>query len=106
LRKDVFNLRHPPDDGLPDELVNVIEGEASEEDRLRSKTSQGKPLHAVQVAREVSRQIGSMELFHVQYEIQTQLATATTLPKLLDIIVGLVYELTRFHRVMVYQFDE
>jgi hypothetical protein len=106
LKKDVFNPRHPPEDGLPDEPVNVIEGEASEEDRLRSKTSQSKPLHAVQVAREASRQIGSMELFHVLCEIQTQLAAATILPELLDIIVGLVYELTSFHRVMVYQFDE
>jgi hypothetical protein len=106
LKRDVFNPRHPPEDGLPDEPVNAIEGEASEEDRLRSKTSQSKPLHAVQVAREASRQIDSMELFHVLCEIQTQLASAATLPELLDITVGLVYELTSFHRVMVYQFDE
>ncbi|KAF4618362.1 hypothetical protein G7Y89_g14941 [Cudoniella acicularis] len=36
----------------------------------------------------------------------TKLASATTLSAWLDITAGLVYELTGFHRVMVYQFDE
>jgi hypothetical protein len=106
LKKDVFNPRHPPEDGLPEHPVQVIDSQATEEERLLSTKSKSKPLHAVQVARETSRQIGSMELFHVLCEIQNQLAAAVTLPEIMDIIVGLVYELTSFHRVMVYQFDE
>jgi hypothetical protein len=106
LKKDVFNPRHPPEDGLPEQPIQVIDSQATEEERLLSITSKSKPLHAVQVARETSRQIGSMELFHVLCEIQNQLAAATALSQIMDIIVGLVYELTSFHRVMVYQFDE
>jgi hypothetical protein len=106
LMKDIFNPRHPPDDGFPERPVEVVETQASEEERKLSTTSCSKPLHAVQVARETERQIGSMELFHVLCEIQNQLAAQTSLQALLDVIVGLVYELTSFHRVMVYQFDE
>lgn len=47
-----------------------------------------------------------MDLFQILSEIQIQLETTTELSELLDKIVGLVYELTGFHRVMVYQFDE
>ncbi len=90
LKKDVFNPRHPPEDGLPaNGPIRIIDNEAPEEERLMSTISQSKPLHAVQVARETSRQIGSMELFHVLCEIQNQLGAAESLPSLLDIIVGL-----------------
>lgn len=106
LKKDIFNPQHPPEDGLPDKPIQVTDNEPSEEEWKLSTTSKSKPLHAVQVARETGRQIGAMELFHVLCEIQTQLAAAESLPGLLDIIVGLVYELTSFHRAMVYQFDE
>jgi light-regulated signal transduction histidine kinase (bacteriophytochrome) len=107
LKKDVFNPRHPPDEGLPSGgPIHIIENEALEAERKLSTTSRSTPLHAVQVARETSRQLGSMELFHVLCEIQNQLTAADSLPSLLDIIVGLVYELTSYHRVMVYQFDE
>jgi hypothetical protein len=105
-KKDVFNPRHPPEDGLPEHPVQIIDSQVSEEEKLLSTKSKSKPLHAVQVAREASRQIGSMELFHVLCEIQNQLAAAVSLPEIMEIIVGLVYELTSFHRVMVYQFDE
>jgi hypothetical protein len=47
-----------------------------------------------------------MDLFQNQSEIQTQLSKATGLKVLLDIMVGLVYDLTDFYRVMVYRFDE
>jgi hypothetical protein len=79
----------------------VIDGRPTERDRLLSTTNRSKPLRAVQIARESSRQVGSMELFQVLCEIQEQLALATDLQSLLDIIVGLVHELTGFHRVMV-----
>lgn len=106
LKRDIFNPRHPPDTGLPTEPVQVTDNQPSEEEMRLSTTSMNKPLRAVQVAREAGRQMGSMELFHVLCEVQDQLASATTLPELLDIVVGLVYELTSFHRAMLYQFDE
>lgn len=106
LKRDIFNPRHPPEDGLPAEPVQVTDNEPSEEEMRLSTTAMHKPLCAVQVARETGRQMGSMDLFHVLCEVQDQLSSATTLPELLDTVVGLVYELTSFHRAMLYQFDE
>ena len=106
LQQDPFNPNHPLDDGLPDEPVRITNNNPTEADRLLSTTIKSKTLHAVRVARETRQHVGSMELFHVHDEIQSQLNNATSLQEMLDIVVGLVYELTSFHRVMVYQFDE
>lgn len=62
----------------------------------------------MQVRRETSQQLPGRfdELFHVLYEIQNQLVAAEFIPSLLDIIVGPFYELSSYHRVMVYKLDE
>jgi len=106
LKQDVFNPIHPPEEGLPDEPVRIIQSRATEAELQLSTMSKSRPLHTVRVARQSGRCLDSMELFHVLCEIQAQLATATTMQSLFDIMVGMVYELTSFHRVMVYQFDE
>ncbi|CZR59465.1 related to phytochrome [Phialocephala subalpina] len=103
----IFGPDHPPDDGLPNVPVQVVDHQApSEAARHLSSTSQSQPLHTVDLARKTTRLVGSMDLFHILSEMQVQMSTATTLSELLDIIVGMVYELTGFHRVMIYQFDE
>lgn len=105
LEQDVFNPTSPPC-FLPDKTVQVIQHQATLAERLLSMTIRSQPLHALQIARQSSRPLASMDLFQILSEIQTQLGSTTELPELLDKIVGLVYELTGFHRVMVYQFDE
>ncbi|KAK0744708.1 hypothetical protein B0T21DRAFT_429410 [Apiosordaria backusii] len=47
----------------------------------------------------------SIEVVNVATKIQKQFSDATSVPKLLDSIVGVVKELSRFSRVMVYEFD-
>lgn len=106
LERDVFNPTYPSDDGLPDEPVQITDNSATEEDLLKSTTSRSKPLYAVGIARERNRTLGSLELFQVLSEIQQQLGNTSVLSELLDSIVGIVRELTGFHRIMVYQFDE
>jgi hypothetical protein len=81
----------PADEGLAaGGPIRIIDNEVPGAERKLSTISKSAPLHTVQVAREISRQLGSMELFHVLCEIQNQLAAAESLPSLLDIIVGLV----------------
>lgn len=46
-----------------------------------------------------------MQVFDIMSQVQDQLAAATNLDRFLKILVGIVKELTGFHRVMVYQFD-
>lgn len=47
-----------------------------------------------------------MEVSKIISQVQEQLAAQTTLQDLLDVLVGLVQDLTGFHRTMAYQFDQ
>ena len=99
LERDAFNPTSPPNDVLPGGPVTVGHHEVDESQRLLSTTSRSKPVRALEVARKSSRQLGPMDLFQILSEIQDQLGAAKSLTDLLDIIVGLVHELTGFHRV-------
>jgi light-regulated signal transduction histidine kinase (bacteriophytochrome) len=47
-----------------------------------------------------------MDVFAVLGQINEQLGSATDLEQFLKICVGVVQDLCRFHRVLLYQFDE
>lgn len=64
------------------------------------------PLRAIQLARRRQKKsLGSMEIFNAMTQAQEQLSAAKTVQSVLDIVVGIIAELTGFHRVMVYRFD-
>jgi len=50
--------------------------------------------------------IGMMDIFAVIAQINEQLGAAPDLESFLEVVVGVVKDLTQFHRVMVYRFDE
>ncbi|KAG7088619.1 hypothetical protein E1B28_012592 [Marasmius oreades] len=50
--------------------------------------------------------VGMMDVFAVMAQINEQLGTAPDLDTFLKIVVGLIKDLTQFHRVLAYQFDE
>ena len=50
--------------------------------------------------------VGMMDIFAVMSQINEQLGAASDLDTFLKVLVGLVKDLTQFHRVLVYQFDE
>ena len=50
--------------------------------------------------------VGMMDVFAVISQINEQLSAAPDLDTVLKVIVGLIKDLTQFHRVLVYQFDE
>ncbi|ESK91233.1 phytochrome-like protein [Moniliophthora roreri MCA 2997] len=50
--------------------------------------------------------VGMMDVFAVIAQINDQLGAAPDLDTFLKIVVGLIKDLTQFHRVLVYQFDE
>lgn len=52
-----------------------------------------------------SNGIGSMGIFTVLSEANMQLDNVADLDTLLKVAVGVIKDLTQFHRVMVYQFD-
>ncbi|TVY90829.1 Cyanobacterial phytochrome B [Lachnellula willkommii] len=60
-------------------------------------------------SRGASRLLGSLQaitFYYANWLGQAQMAKADSLASLLDIAVDLVQELTSFHRVMIYRFDE
>lgn len=50
--------------------------------------------------------VGMMDVFALISEINEQFGNAPDLETFLNVVVGVVKELTQFHRVLVYQFDE
>ncbi|KAJ8058934.1 hypothetical protein OCU04_011919 [Sclerotinia nivalis] len=102
-KNDILTDVPPEDYNLPGESVNVIDNQATEEERIVSTTKYSEPFRTIQ---RTKNRLGEMEMFHLGCEVQEQLNSATSIASLLDIVVGLVFDLTGFHRVMAYQFDE
>ncbi|KAJ7366589.1 hypothetical protein DFH08DRAFT_678657 [Mycena albidolilacea] len=50
--------------------------------------------------------VGMMDVFAVMAQINEQLGDAPDLPAFLQVVVGVIKDLSQFHRVLVYQFDE
>ncbi|KAF5362908.1 hypothetical protein D9758_007118 [Tetrapyrgos nigripes] len=50
--------------------------------------------------------VGMMDVFAVMAQINEQLGGAPDLDAFLKVVVGVIKDLTQFHRVLVYQFDE
>jgi hypothetical protein len=84
---------------------------------LASTTSHSKPLRALERMRRLTRSsttpgraaaqnVGTMDVFAVLAQANEQLSRALDLAQLLATVVGVVRDLTQFHRVLVYQFDE
>ncbi|PSN69838.1 phytochrome-2 [Corynespora cassiicola Philippines] len=67
--------------------------------------SRSKPLN-VDVGKMFLNEGSTMEVLNVMSMIQQQLSSQENIQDLLDVIVGLVKELTGQHRVMAYAFDE
>ncbi|PWY93972.1 hypothetical protein BO94DRAFT_458125 [Aspergillus sclerotioniger CBS 115572] len=75
-------------------------------DQLASSTVNiSQPLRVLRNARRRRGEAAAMEVFSIVSQIQDQLGDAQNLDTLLNITIGIVKELTGFHRVMIYQFD-
>lgn len=100
--KDPDGVKH-----LPKTPFTSVDMDISPEDRLKSTTSGSTPLKALSMAR-WKAQSGSfsMDMFNVMTQAQQQLAASNTIQQALDVVVGIISELTSFHRVMIYRFDE
>ncbi|KAF9534531.1 hypothetical protein CPB83DRAFT_844387 [Crepidotus variabilis] len=57
-------------------------------------------------SRGASSTVGMMDVFAVMAQINEQLGAAPDLGMFLKIVAGVIKDLTQFHRVLLYQFDE
>ncbi|KAH8924871.1 hypothetical protein BT69DRAFT_1349174 [Atractiella rhizophila] len=81
----------------------------TEEDLKISTTSISKPMKGLAKLRREGHGLNSssgLAVFQVLGQVNEQLGKAEELEEFLKVSVGLVKELTGFHRVMIYQFDE
>ncbi|KAF7365436.1 ATP-binding cassette transporter [Mycena venus] len=77
------------------------------EEILESTTSRAKPLLALERRTGgPSGGVGMMDVFAVMAQINEQLGDAPDLAAFLQVVVGVIKDLSQFHRVLVYQFDE
>lgn len=95
----------PPEEDMPDIPEDTLQSNPTTEELTESTEILSKPLRVLRSARRRRGEAGAMQVFDIMSQIQEQLANAPNLEKFLKILVGIVKELTGFHRVMIYQFD-
>ncbi|KEQ61406.1 uncharacterized protein M437DRAFT_16610, partial [Aureobasidium melanogenum CBS 110374] len=95
----------PHNEGTPDLPEDTLSSNPTADEYAESTEIASKPLRVLRSARKRKGEAAAMEVFNVMSQVQEQLAAAPNLDKFLKILVGVVKELTGFHRVMVYQFD-
>lgn len=99
--EDVLDTR-----ALPKVPVSTVGLEVEVEESLKSTVPTSKPLRVLDIARRRKQSgLSSMDIFSAMTQAQQQLASARSVQAVLDIVVGIVAEITGFHRVMFYQFD-
>jgi light-regulated signal transduction histidine kinase (bacteriophytochrome) len=105
LEDDPVNPLVPPNEMTPEPPEDTLNSQPTNEELAESTQNFSKPLRVLRSARKRKGEAAAMEVFNIMSQVQEQLAAAPNLERFLKILVGVVKELTGFHRVMVYQFD-
>ena len=95
----------PTEEETPEPPEDTLHSNPTEEEYAESTVNLSKPLRVLRSARKRKGEAAVMEVFNIMSQVQEQLASAPNLDMFLKILVGVVKELTGFHRVMIYQFD-
>ncbi|KAL9040720.1 MAG: hypothetical protein Q9214_004372, partial [Letrouitia sp. 1 TL-2023] len=106
LEDDQINPLVPTDNATPEPPENTLHGNPTEAEYAESTVNLSKPLRVLRSARKRKGEAAAMEVFNIMSQVQEQLANAPNLEVFLKVLVGVVKEVTGFHRVMIYQFDQ
>ena len=106
LEDDPINPLVPLGEGTPEPPEDTLQSDPTPEEFAESTVNASKPLRVLRSARKRKGEAAAMEVFNIMSQVQEQLASAATLDSFLKTLVGVVKELTGFHRVMIYQFDQ
>ncbi|TVY84351.1 Phytochrome-like protein [Lachnellula suecica] len=93
---------------MPSKPFSSTATDCSKEDFDKSTISGSKPLPVIDLARKKKKQsqeFSSLDIFNAINQAQNQITSCTTVQRVMDVTVGIISELTGFHRVMLYQFD-
>ena len=106
LEDDPINPLVPLGEGTPEPPEDTLQSDPTPEEFAESTINASKPLRVLRSARKRKGEAAAMEVFNIMSQVQEQLASAATLDAFLKTLVGVIKELTGFHRVMIYQFDQ
>lgn len=106
LEEDTLNPLVPVGESTPEPPEDTLNAAPTAEEYAESTVNMSKPLRVLRSARKRKGEAAAMEVFNIMSQVQEQLANAINLEAFLKILVGVVKELTGFHRVMIYQFDQ
>ncbi|PQE19018.1 hypothetical protein CJF31_00012170 [Rutstroemia sp. NJR-2017a BVV2] len=91
---------------LPKLPIHSIDIEVHPEEQQKSTARKSLPLRVLELARQKEQTgVSSMDVLRIMNQAQQQIVSAESIQELLDIVVGIIAELTGFHRVMLYRFD-
>ncbi|PTB69130.1 histidine kinase-like protein [Trichoderma citrinoviride] len=99
-----FPLR-PPEEMTEPTTADTLNGNPTLEQIEESTEILSKPLRILRSARKRRGDQGAMQVFDIMSQVQEQLSSAPDLDIFLKVLIGIVKELTGFHRIMIYQFD-
>ncbi|TFB06638.1 Phytochrome-like protein [Trichoderma ghanense] len=99
-----FPLR-PPEEKSEPTAADTLNGNPTLEQIEESTEILSKPLRILRSARKRRGDQGAMQVFDIMSQVQEQLSSAPDLDIFLKVLIGIVKELTGFHRIMIYQFD-
>ena len=105
LEDDPINPLAPAGDLTQETPEDTLQSNPTAEEYAESTVNNSRPLRVLRSARKRKGEAAAMEVFNIMSQVQEQLATAATLENFLKVLVGVIKELTGFHRVMIYQFD-
>ncbi|KAH8820778.1 hypothetical protein F5884DRAFT_59835 [Xylogone sp. PMI_703] len=106
LEDDQVNPLVWPSDISLQEPEDTLDSNPSAEELAESTVTISRPLRVLRSARRRRGEAAAMEVFNIMSQIQEQLNSAQNIQQFLKILVGIIKELTGFHRVMIYQFDQ
>lgn len=106
LEDDQENPLVPTSEATPEPAEDTLGSAPTEEELVESTQNASKPLRVLRSARKRKGEAAAMEVFNIMSQVQEQLAAAPSLDRFLKVLVGVIKELTGFHRVMIYQFDQ
>jgi light-regulated signal transduction histidine kinase (bacteriophytochrome) len=106
LEDDQVNPLVPLNSTTPEPPEDTLNSQPTEEELIESTFNTSKPLRVLRSARKRKGEAAAMEVFNIMSQVQEQLAAAPNLEAFLKTLVGVIKELTGFHRVMIYQFDQ
>ena len=105
VEDDKINPLVGNDDNTPEVPEDTLGSHPTHEDFLDSTVNSSRPLRVLRSARKKRTEAAAMEVFNIMSQVQEQLSNAPDLQTFLKVLIGIVKELTGFHRVMIYQFD-